>query len=160
MVKESRAEAKLGVGVETLWRALVKDLRFIIPKLIPNTVDKIELLHGNGGLGSVFLFHLAPGVKIMKTQKERIVELDETNHEFGLQLIEGILLKTGFSSFKTTFKLSSITQNETLVDIKVVYATQKDEDDEHDEAHMKEVATKPPLSFLHLLENFLLHSSS
>lgn len=65
MVKESRAEAKLGVGVETLWRALVKDLRFIIPKLIPNTVDKIELLHGNGGLGSVFLFHLAPGMLLL-----------------------------------------------------------------------------------------------
>uniref|UniRef100_A0A9I9EDC5 Uncharacterized protein n=1 Tax=Cucumis melo TaxID=3656 RepID=A0A9I9EDC5_CUCME len=58
MVKEAKAQAKVRVGIETLWKALVKDLRFIIPKLMPNTVEKIELIHGNGGLGSVFLFHL------------------------------------------------------------------------------------------------------
>lgn len=61
MVKEAKAQAKVRVGIETLWKALVKDLRFIIPKLMPNTVEKIELIHGNGGLGSVFLFHLGRG---------------------------------------------------------------------------------------------------
>ncbi|KAL0549881.1 hypothetical protein IC582_014373 [Cucumis melo] len=157
MVKEAKAQAKVRVGIETLWKALVKDLRFIIPKLMPNTVEKIELIHGNGGLGSVFLFHLGRGVKIVKIQKERIVELDETKHEFGLEVMEGILLKRGFSSFKTTFKLSSMKEKETLVDVKVVYGTERDDEDE---VHMEEVATKPALSFLQLLEKFLIDSSS
>ncbi|KAG6577387.1 Phytohormone-binding protein, partial [Cucurbita argyrosperma subsp. sororia] len=157
MVKEATAQAKLGVGVETLWKALIEDLRFIIPKLMPNTVENIELLHGNGGIGSVLLFHLGPDVKIMKTQKERIVELDETKHEFGLEVVEGIMLKRGFSSFKTTFNLSSMGEKETLVDIKVVYETERDGEDE---VEMKEAATKPALSFLQLLEKFLLDSSS
>ncbi|KAA0046859.1 phytohormone-binding protein-like [Cucumis melo var. makuwa] len=156
MVKEAKAQAKVRVGIETLWKALVKDLRFIIPKLMPNTVEKIELIHGNGGLGSVFLFHLGR-VKIVKIQKERIVELDETKHEFGLEVMEGILLKRGFSSFKTTFKLSSMKEKETLVDVKVVYGTERDDEDE---VHMEEVATKPALSFLQLLEKFLIDSSS
>ncbi|KAG7015486.1 Phytohormone-binding protein, partial [Cucurbita argyrosperma subsp. argyrosperma] len=132
MVKEATAQAKLGVGVETLWKALVEDLRFIIPKLMPNTVENIELLHGNGGIGSVLLFHLGP-------------------------VVEGIMLKRGFSSFKTTFNLSSMGEKETLVDIKVVYETERDGEDE---VEMKEAATKPALSFLQLLEKFLLHSSS
>lgn len=65
MVKQAKAETKVGVGIETLWKALVEDLRFIIPNLMPNTVEKIELLHGNGGLGSIFLFHLAHGQFIL-----------------------------------------------------------------------------------------------
>lgn len=93
----------------------------------------------------------------MKIQKERIVELDETKHEFGLEVMEGILLKKGFSSFKTTFKLSSMGEKETLVDIKVVYETERDGEDE---VEMKEAATKPALSFLQLLEKFLLDLSS
>ena len=93
----------------------------------------------------------------MKIQKERIVELDETKHEFGLEVMEGILLKRGFSSFKTTFKLFSMKEKETLVEVKVVYGTERDDEDE---VHMEEVATKPALSFLQLLEKFLIDSSS
>lgn len=58
VTKEAKAEAKLGVEIETLWKALAKDLRFIIPQLMPDTVEKIELLHGDGGVGSILLFHL------------------------------------------------------------------------------------------------------
>lgn len=95
----------------------------------------------------------------MKTQKEKIIELDETKLEFGLEVMEGLLLKRGFSSFKTTFKLSSTREKETLVDVKVVYGTETDDED-HEQVHMEEIATRPALSFLQLLEKFLLDSSS
>lgn len=96
----------------------------------------------------------------MKTQKERIVELDEIKHELGIEVMEGNVLKRGFSSLKTTFKLSYISKKETLVDIKAVYGTEKDDDEGDQQAHMEEMATRPALSFFELLEKFLLDSSS
>ncbi|KAL0549882.1 hypothetical protein IC582_014374 [Cucumis melo] len=159
MVKEVEAEAKLRVGIETLWKALVKDLRFIVPKLMPNSVEKVELIHGDGGLGSVLLFHLVHDEEMMKRQKEKIVKLDETKHEFGIEVMEGNILKRGFSSFNTTFKLSSISEKETLVDFKVVYETELG-DDEVEQSHLEKMATSTSLSFFQLLENFLLDSSS
>ncbi|XP_038904253.1 phytohormone-binding protein CSBP-like [Benincasa hispida] len=159
MVKEVKAQAKVGVGIETLWNALVKDLRFIIPKLMPNTVEKVDLIHGNGGLGSVLLFHLVHDEMMMRSQKERIVEVDETKHEFGIEVIEGNIWKRGFCSFKTIFKLSSMSEKETLVDFKVVYETELRCDGD-EQTHMEEIATSTTLSFFQLLEKFLLDSSN
>ncbi|CAK9321924.1 unnamed protein product [Citrullus colocynthis] len=159
MAKEVKAQAKVGVGIETLWKALVKDLRFIVPKIMPNTVEKVELIHGNGGLGSVLLFHLVHDEEKMKSQKERIVALDETKHEFGIEVMEGNILNKGFCSFKTTFKLSSMNERETLVDFKVVYDTELRDDEDEQQTHMEEMATRTTLSFLQLLEKFLLDSS-
>ncbi|KAG7015464.1 Phytohormone-binding protein [Cucurbita argyrosperma subsp. argyrosperma] len=116
---------------------------------MPNTVENMSSFMEMVALALSCSSILAP--------KERIVELDETKHEFGLEVVEGIMLKRGFSSFKTTFNLSSMGEKETLVDIKVVYETERDGEDE---VEMKEAATKPALSFLQLLEKFLLHSSS
>lgn len=88
------------------------------------------------------------------------MEVDETKHEFGVEVMEGNILKAGFSSFTTTFKLSSMGEKGTLVDIKVVYGTERDDGDEDEEGHMVEMAISPALSFFQLLEKFLLHSSS
>ncbi|XP_022929441.1 phytohormone-binding protein-like [Cucurbita moschata] len=158
VMKEAKAESKLGVEIETLWKALAKDLRFIIPQLMPGTVEKIELLHGDGGVGSILLFHLVHKEEAMRSQKERIVEVDETKHELVIEVLEGNVLKRGFSSFETTFKLSSLSEKESLVDIKVAYETEKDGEDE--QARMDAIATAPPLYFLQLLENFLLPTSN
>lgn len=58
---EARGQAKVGVGVEVLWRALSKDLRFVLPKVAPNLVRDVELLEGDGGLGTIMRFHFGPG---------------------------------------------------------------------------------------------------
>lgn len=55
----------------------------------------------------------------MSYQKEKIVELDESVHKFGLQVIEGGHLNFGFSSYKTTFQRTSIHDKETLVSIEI-----------------------------------------
>jgi hypothetical protein len=52
------SQAKVGVGLEVLWRALTKELRFVAQKAIPNLVKDVELIEGDGGLGSVLLFRI------------------------------------------------------------------------------------------------------
>lgn len=53
MKKEVKSQAKVCVGLGALWKALAKDVRFIIPKIIPNLVKQVHVIEGDGGLGTV-----------------------------------------------------------------------------------------------------------
>lgn len=57
-VKEKKDKKTVGVGVEALWRAMAKDTVTVIPKIMPSIVRSIEVIEGDGGLGSVLLFNL------------------------------------------------------------------------------------------------------
>ncbi|KAF6134420.1 hypothetical protein GIB67_012360 [Kingdonia uniflora] len=137
MKKELKAQTKVGVGIETLWKALVKDLRSVLPKVVPNLVRNIKLLEGDD-------------VKSMTYQKEKIVELDEAHHRFGIQVIEGGHLTFGYASYITIFQMTENGETETLVDISVIYETVTDE------AAMPKETTKSALFFITCLEKHLM----
>ncbi|CAK9160207.1 unnamed protein product [Ilex paraguariensis] len=152
MLKEAKTQAKAQVGIEALWRALAKNLWVIIPRVIPNLVKDAEMIEGDGGLGTVFLFNFGSGVSnSISYQKEKIVELDESLHQIGLKVIEGGHLNLGFASYKTTFQLTAIGESETLVGFKVVYET------ETEETHIPGETSKSALAFINCLENYLLN---
>lgn len=58
MAKEIKSQVKVCVEIEALWRAITKDFVSVMPKISQNIVDKVEVIEGDGGLGSVYLFHL------------------------------------------------------------------------------------------------------
>lgn len=60
-MKELKAQAKVGVGIKLLWGALAKDICFALPRIIPNLVKEAQILEGDGGLGTVFLFKFGSG---------------------------------------------------------------------------------------------------
>jgi len=154
MRKESKTQVKVGVGIEAFWRALSKDLASILPKAIPNLVKDVQVIEGNGGLGTVMLLNFGSDVANLRYQKEKIVEFEESLHRFGLQVIEGGHLNFGFSSYKTIFQLTSSGDSETIVDFEVVYETQAEE------SHMPHQTTKSTLTFIKCLENYLLNQCS
>ena len=61
MIEEVTGKTKVSVGIERLWNALAKDLIFVIPKAIPNFVKHVEVVEGDGGIGTVFLFTFTSG---------------------------------------------------------------------------------------------------
>ncbi|CAM8995327.1 unnamed protein product [Rhodiola kirilowii] len=117
---EQISQVKVAVGLQALWVSLTGEFRSIVAKLVPNAITSIDLLEGDGGLGSVFLFNFSPHVAV-KWQKEKIVELDESTHKIALQVIEGGHLTHGYKFYKTGFKFTSIGETETLVDIFLTY---------------------------------------
>ncbi|WOG92013.1 hypothetical protein DCAR_0311269 [Daucus carota subsp. sativus] len=153
-MKELKAQAKVGVGIKILWGTLAKDLCFALPKIIPNSVKEAQILEGDGGIGTVFLFKFGSDVKKLSDQKEKIVELDESLHLIALQVIEGGHLNHGFTSYKTSFQLSAITDSETLVDVIVVYET------EAEATLMPSQTTNSALAFLKCVETYVLNQGS
>ncbi|CAB4277597.1 unnamed protein product [Prunus armeniaca] len=89
----------------------------------------------------------------MSYQKEKIVELDDAVHKIGLQVIEGGHLNFGFSSYKTTFQLTPIQEEETMVSVEVTYES------EVEDSSMPSKTAKSVLAFIRNLECYLLNGA-
>ncbi|KAJ1395493.1 START-like domain superfamily [Sesbania bispinosa] len=151
MVKEFNTQASVGVGLETLWPALSKDFSFIVPKVIPNIVKDVQVIEGDGGVGTILIFNFWPG----SYQREKITELDELSHEIGLQVIEGGYLNQGLSYYKTTYQLSAIGEHQTLVNVKISY----DHESDIEERTKPTKTSESTLFYVRCLEKYLLNGA-
>ncbi|XP_010062901.2 phytohormone-binding protein [Eucalyptus grandis] len=153
-MKEAKTQATVNVGIDSLWKCLSKDLHSILPQVTPNFVQNAEVIEGDGSLGSVILFTFGPDVPKMKYQKEKIVELDESSHRIGLQVIEGGHLDLGFTFYKLSFQLTTVSEKQTLVDVMVAY------DCETEETGSPSKSTASALACIKCLENHLLSTNA
>ncbi|PKI51166.1 phytohormone-binding protein-like isoform X2 [Punica granatum] len=64
MRKELKRQAKVGVGIEPLWKCLSKDLCSVLPKVAPNLVESAKAVEGDGRLGTVFLFTFGSAAQV------------------------------------------------------------------------------------------------
>ncbi|CAJ1978598.1 unnamed protein product [Sphenostylis stenocarpa] len=125
MVKEFNTQTELSVRLEALWAVLSKDFIIVVPKVLPHIVKDVQLIEGDGGVGTILIFNFLSDVS-PSYQREKITEFDESSHEIGLQVIEGGYLAQGLSYYKTTFQLSAIGEDKTLVNIKISYDHESD----------------------------------
>ncbi|KAF9612108.1 hypothetical protein IFM89_038176 [Coptis chinensis] len=154
MSKEEKAELMVRVGIQVLWKAFVQDMTTILPKVVPNMVKDIQLLEGDGGLGTIMLFNFGSDVKNVTYQKEKIVEFDEAHHKIAIQVLGGGHLDLGFSSYKTAFHFTEIGDTETQVDISVLYDTKLEK------ATMALETTRSALAVIECFEKYLLHNDA
>ncbi|KAM1041550.1 hypothetical protein ACFX2I_030691 [Malus domestica] len=154
VVKTKQDQITVGVAVEALWKAMALDAVIVIPKIMSSIVRSIDVIEGDGGLGSVLLFNLATySVESNRVQTEKIVELDESQYRYALQVVKGpALTLRNFSALTSFFQLRKMGEQETLVDMKVEYETEKEE------ANSGEIAMQPVTSYIQLLEKYLLES--
>ncbi|CAN0826454.1 Phytohormone-binding protein CSBP [Linum grandiflorum] len=132
-MKEIRSQSKVRVDLDILWKSLTKDLHVVVPKSIPDKVKDIQVLHGDGGVGTILIFNFTPGHMAPRYQKEEIVEFDETRHRIGLEL-------------------SGLEQGETVVDVTVTYEYEKEIND----SEMSSRTISHTLQFLRSMEAYLL----
>ncbi|CAN1154152.1 Phytohormone-binding protein CSBP [Linum perenne] len=160
MLKEVKSQIKVSVDLEILWKSLTKDLHIVVPKILPDKVKDVQVLQGDGGLGTILLFNFTSG-KIelpegaMNYQKEKIVEFDETRHRIGLEVTKGGHRDHGFSFYKTTFQLTAATgeeQRETVVDVTVTYEFEMEIED----SQVSSMTIAHTLGFLKSMETYLL----
>lgn len=80
------------------------------------------------------------------------MELDESLHRIGLQVIEGGHLDLGFTFYKASFQLTAISEKQTLVD--VVYEC------ETEQTVLPSKTTAGAVACIKGLENYLLSTDT
>lgn len=90
----------------------------------------------------------------ISSSKEKIVELDESLHKIGLQVIEGGHLNLGFSSYRTTFQLTAIREQRSLVSIMITYES------EVEDSGIPSTINMSSFNFIRNLESYLLNDAT
>ncbi|KAK2975057.1 hypothetical protein RJ640_022060 [Escallonia rubra] len=82
-------EVTSSVSAAKMFKAFVLDGDNLIPKILPAAIKSVELVEGDGGVGSVKLITFGEGTSQLKSMKHRIDGLDKDNFTYSYTLIEG-----------------------------------------------------------------------
>ncbi|TKW00113.1 hypothetical protein SEVIR_8G087300v4 [Setaria viridis] len=61
----------------------------LVPQLVPVVYSKVELVEGDGGVGTVLLVSFPPGTLGSRTFKEKFIKIDNENYVKEALIIEG-----------------------------------------------------------------------
>ncbi|CAL5069723.1 unnamed protein product [Urochloa decumbens] len=90
-------EFETGLTAADVWEAygglLVGNL---IPKLLPEVFSKVELVEGDGGVGTILLVTFPPG---SETMEEKFIKVDNENYIKEALVTEGGFLYHGFQKY-------------------------------------------------------------
>ncbi|XP_047950069.1 major allergen Pru av 1-like [Salvia hispanica] len=147
-------EISCSLPPQKLFKAFVLDANELMPKVIPNFFKSFETIEGDGGVGSVMLVTFAEGSGI-KPAKHKIVELDEENHVFKYNLIEGGILGDDLESVSYVLTFDKGADGGCVIKIAATYHPKKDD---HEHGIIKEIIEKgkeATKGFIHAIEAHL-----
>ena len=76
-----------------------------MPELLPHVLAKVELVSGDGGVGTILQLTFPPGIPGLQSYKEKFVKLDNENYIKETETIEGDILKLGFLYYMIRFEI-------------------------------------------------------
>ncbi|KAJ7566676.1 hypothetical protein O6H91_02G114200 [Diphasiastrum complanatum] len=102
MAQVLATQVELKVPAKAIWKAFAVDGHLLLPKVVPQVISSVEILEGDGGVGTVRLVKFGPAVPGIPTVKEKIETLDEEKLTISIVGLEGGPLGTLVSSTKVT----------------------------------------------------------
>ncbi|KAH7676462.1 Bet v I type allergen protein [Dioscorea alata] len=99
-------ETTSSVAPDRLWKAAILDHE-LIPKLCSEQIASLELLEGDGGVGTITKLTLTPAANApFSYVKEKVDVLDHENKVYKYGAVEGGLLGVRFNSCSFEIKLA------------------------------------------------------
>eukprot|EP00257_Ricinus_communis_P025720 XP_025013134.1 major allergen Pru ar 1-like [Ricinus communis] len=91
-----------------LYKALVLDADILIPNILPQAIQKVQIIQGNGGPGTIKTVTFGQGSRF-KHAKHKIEAIDKDNLTFSHSVIEGDMLTNGLEkiTYDVKFEQSS-----------------------------------------------------
>ncbi|XP_062226589.1 norbelladine synthase-like [Phragmites australis] len=101
-------ELEANVPASELWK-IYGTLRFVelVHELLPQVLHKVDVVSGNGGVGTVIQVTFPPGNPGPQRYKEEFVKIDNENLVKEAAAIEGDILNLGFIKYVTRFEIIS-----------------------------------------------------
>ncbi|TVU11010.1 hypothetical protein EJB05_44570, partial [Eragrostis curvula] len=99
-------ELEADVPASDLW-AIYGTLRAaeLMPELLPHVLAKVELVSGDGGVGTILELTFPPGIPGLQSYKEKFTKVDNENYVKETETVEGDLLKLGFLAYRIRFEV-------------------------------------------------------
>ncbi|KDO71796.1 hypothetical protein CISIN_1g047051mg [Citrus sinensis] len=114
-------EYKSPIAVERLWKALICDAHNFMPKALPQVISSIDLLEGDGGVGTIKKFNFTEAVKEFRYVKDRVEIMDNENHVFRYSIVEGGILGFKVNSYVADVTFTSSSDGDCFAKLKIEY---------------------------------------
>ncbi|KAM3234250.1 hypothetical protein T459_32584 [Capsicum annuum] len=99
-------EIEVPVAANEVWKIYgTIQLANIVVKHLPNIVHRVDILEGDGGVGSILKVTFPPGTPLLTSHKEKFVVVDDVKRVKIAQVVEGGLLDLGFTLYKVKFEV-------------------------------------------------------
>ncbi|PIA26972.1 hypothetical protein AQUCO_08400025v1 [Aquilegia coerulea] len=118
-------ELEVNVPANEVWevyRGL--ELGRLVTELLPNLIEKVELVEGDGGVGTILnvVFPIPPETPAIFTSwKEKFTKIDDEKRLKEAEVIEGAFLQLGFSLYRVTFVINEKDANSCIIKSMVDY---------------------------------------
>ncbi|CAM0906910.1 unnamed protein product [Alopecurus aequalis] len=99
----------------------------LVPQLLPDMLSKVELIDGDGGVGTVLLLTFPPGTPGLEYYKEKFVKVDNENYVKEAIVVEGGFLNYGFTKYLVRFEIAETTDETSVIRSTIEYEV----DEEH-----------------------------
>ncbi|KAI3469846.1 hypothetical protein Pfo_026509 [Paulownia fortunei] len=81
-------EIPSSIPAAKMFKAVVLDADTLIPKIMPQAIKNVQILEGDGGVGTVKIIHFGEGSQY-KSAKHRVDALDKDNLTHTYSIVEG-----------------------------------------------------------------------
>uniref|UniRef100_A0ACD5YY86 Uncharacterized protein n=1 Tax=Avena sativa TaxID=4498 RepID=A0ACD5YY86_AVESA len=99
----------------------------LVPQLLPDMLSKVELVDGDGGVGTVLLLTFPPGTPGLESYKEKFIKVDNENYVKEAIVVEGGFLDYGFTKYLVRFEITDKTDETSVIRSTIEYEV----DEEH-----------------------------
>ncbi|XP_010259439.1 PREDICTED: major allergen Pru ar 1-like [Nelumbo nucifera] len=140
------------VAPARMFKALILDSRNLIPKLMPQAIKSVDLIQGDGEVGSIEQVNFTEAIPF-KYVKNRVNELDKENFVCKYSLIEGDPLKDKLDHIDYEVKFMSSSDGGCMCKMISQYHTKGDVEIKEEEIKEGKDQAK---GMYKLVENYLL----
>ncbi|KAG0481006.1 hypothetical protein HPP92_011574 [Vanilla planifolia] len=119
-------ESTSTIPLERIWKAGILDAHNLIPKLLPNFISSVDLVEGDGGVGTIKRFNFTDVVKEFRFATDKTVVLDNEKYVVKQDVLEGGLIGLRLKSYSFLLQFEVGSNGETVGRTTVEYDTLDD----------------------------------
>ncbi|KAM0954470.1 putative Bet v I/Major latex protein [Dioscorea sansibarensis] len=137
----STVEIETSIPANRLFKAAILEWHNLAPKIVPEHIKGIDLLHGDGSAGSIRQINFTP-VLPFPYVKERLDSIDLNNFDVKLTTIEGGDVGTKLESLSAHLKFTPTSNGGSICKVTTTYKILPGVKPSDEEAKAKEGITK------------------
>ncbi|KAG8066054.1 hypothetical protein GUJ93_ZPchr0004g38190 [Zizania palustris] len=88
---------------------------YLAPQLVPQVFSKVELVEGDGGVGTVLHVIFSPGTPGSESLKEKFTKIDNEKYIKETEVIEGGFLDHGFQKYSIRIEIIEKTDSSSVI---------------------------------------------
>ncbi|KAL8058660.1 hypothetical protein ABFX02_03G034200 [Erythranthe guttata] len=102
------------------------ELAKIVPEALPNMVSKIDVVQGEGGVGTILELFFLPGRKDMTSYKEKCTVVDDEKRVKETEVLEGGFLDLGFNLYRVRYEVIEKEENVCVTRVTIEYEVREE----------------------------------